>query len=107
MAIYLQRICICAAPGCGENGNDNGKWQSTSESLPCPPRPGAAHIAMTVAHGNLPDIMLQRVASAPAQMAMTMANGNPPQRICICAAPGRGANGNDNGKWQSTSGNLL
>eukprot|EP00973_Karenia_brevis_P043796 6066233-Karenia_brevis.AAC.1 len=65
---------------------------------------------MTVAHGNLPDIMLQKVASVlrpgAAQMAMTMANGNLLQRMCICTVPGRGANGNDNGRWQSTSENL-
>eukprot|EP00973_Karenia_brevis_P031323 4323079-Karenia_brevis.AAC.1 len=60
---------------------------------------------MKAARGNLPDIMLQNLISAPrpgaAQMAMTMANGSSLQRICICAAPGRGANGNDNSKWQS------
>eukprot|EP00973_Karenia_brevis_P025724 3548687-Karenia_brevis.AAC.1 len=63
-------ICTCAAAGRGTHGNDSGT------------------------HGNLPDIMLQRIAAAPrpgtAQMAITMANGNLPQRICICDAPGRG-----------------
>eukprot|EP00973_Karenia_brevis_P069733 9695323-Karenia_brevis.AAC.1 len=68
-----ERICSCATPGRG------------------------AHVA----HGNLPDIMLQQLASVPhlgvAYMAMTTANGNLLQKICICAAPGRGAHCNDSG----------
>eukprot|EP00973_Karenia_brevis_P051757 7190114-Karenia_brevis.AAC.1 len=42
------------------------------------PRPGAAHIAMTIVNGPY----LTRYS----------------KRICICAAPGRGAPRSDNGK---------
>eukprot|EP00973_Karenia_brevis_P012752 1731275-Karenia_brevis.AAC.1 len=63
-------------------------------------------MAITVAHGKLPDIMLQSIAFAPrpgaAQMAMTMTHGNLLQGICMCTAPGCGAHGNDSGAWQST-----
>eukprot|EP00973_Karenia_brevis_P010746 1456025-Karenia_brevis.AAC.1 len=61
LTIYFERICICTAPGRGAHGNDN--------EFACAPRPGAAHMAMTVVDGAY----LKRLS----------------ERIRLRAAPGR------------------